>query len=135
MKTTLKFMFMTFIVFMFMFISLTFYSLITFTYANDIDNGTLHYCRSKYPDNYRMINYCYDRQIRSAHNVYVYWNKYVKPYKHDLENMPDRSMIVYRCVAKWQIDEYDTCNFPMIKYCIENEFKAYDLYIKLKKGD
>jgi len=85
------------------------------------------YCKGKYPTQHSLIEYCYDRQMQSAHNVYYnYYNKYI--YGHDAKDISEKGLIVLRCFMKYEEPSYDTYIYPLVEYCIEREFKAYDRF-------
>ena len=102
-------------------------------YAGDND-ANYNYCAGKYPTQHSLIEYCYDRQIQSGNKVVGYYDLYVAKHMKDGELDVDavyddaKATIVILCFGKYREPSYDTYNLPLVEYCIEREFKAYDRF-------
>ncbi len=107
-------------------------------YASDDTDSIKDYCSGLYKSDHTMIRYCYDNQIKAYHSVDKSYSHYIDKYiidgvsqLEDMGNDPE-AMIIINCLDRWNVDEYRTYNFPLVKYCIEGQFRDYN-YLKTFK--
>lgn len=78
-------------------------------------------CEAKWADNYRMQKYCRKRQ----NAAFTWVGRHLK--RHKLGDKAHQKgphfKIASKCWAKWT-DQWKQ-NWPMVKYCIENQERAY----------
>ena len=86
------------------------------SYAADTEAMMKARCEDKWPADFRMQEYCLERQLESYHRFY------------ELEREYDReevwSQIQHHCVSKWLGEERVGLNWVMLAYCIEQQIES-----------
>ena len=88
-------------------------------------------CKDKWGHNYTMIEHCYSTQLNDARGAFKYFKEHLSEYQGrqltqaDIDSDPE-AVIVLDCFSKWKVDEFDTYNFTMIKYCCKSQLDAYE---------
>jgi len=98
-----------------------------------VSGGTEDYCAGKWPDNYKMQEYCIDKQSEGNQELFSLAETYGLSKDGSLNVSAkggDIERIFQRCMAKWELPKFKTYNFSMVVYCIKNQIAAYN---RLKK--
>ena len=97
--------------------------IVTFSMA-----GTEEFCADKWPNDYKMRIYCQEQQnegnqklfsIAKAKGIVKNGHLSASPNGNDYEK------IIYQCMAKWELSRFNTYDFKMVVYCINQQFDAY----------
>jgi hypothetical protein len=75
------------------------------------------FCIKKWDNNYKMIEYCIEKQREAAIEV-------SQLFKQNKTN-PSYMKIQRECMRKWYDKENDTVNLAMWNYCIKGQWGAY----------
>lgn len=105
------------------------FTVIVFTSSLSLADGLNDFCQNKWENNYRMIEYCLNEQIKAQHKVFNYGRKHglVKNDRLSISNSEDPyQKIIYNCMNKWELSEYNTYNYRMVDYCIKKQVQAYE---------
>ena len=101
---------------------------ISLLFANFAIAGTEEYCADKWPDDYRMRNYCQEQQNEGNRKLFsIARDKgLVKDGKLSASpNGEDYEKIIYQCMSKWELARFNTYDYKMVVYCIDQQFEAY----------
>ena len=90
--------------------------------------GTEELCADKWPNDYRMRNYCQDQQNGGNQELFSIARSKGLVKDGRLSASPnggDYEKIIYQCMSKWESVRFDTFDYRMVVYCINQQFEAY----------
>ncbi len=92
--------------------------------------GIKDFCKNKWGTNYRMVNHCLEQQQEALRQVVDYAEKHglTKNNRFDVQSNSDDpyEQILYRCMDKWEEEQFDTYNYRMVDHCIEKQVESYN---------
>lgn len=94
-----------------------------FAYAGELEKMK-KYCSSEWPGDWQMIEFCYNNQVESFLGVMEDYKKYQNGAK-TVEESSDEFMIILRCLSEWDLPQFDTHDWQMVEFCVDNQFKSY----------
>ena len=87
-------------------------------------------CRYEWMSDYQMQEYCYKNQTTAMHKFVNQYRKYVEdfdPSKYkNAGEVPAEIRIIAGCFNNWRNEQFDTCDWQMVIYCIDNQFESYN---------
>ncbi len=90
--------------------------------------GTEEYCADKWPNDYRMRDYCQEQQIDGNQKLFSIAKDKGLVNHGNLSASPDGGdyeKIIYQCMSKWELVRFKTYDYNMVVYCIDQQFEAY----------
>jgi len=90
--------------------------------------GTEEFCADKWPNDYRMRNYCQEQQNEGNQQLFSIAESKGLVKNGHLSASPnggDYEKIIYQCMTKWKVSRFDTYDYKMVVYCIKQQFEAY----------
>ena len=106
------------------------------SYRNTVDSssskklsGVKGYCANKWPNDYQMREYCENQQIEANQELFtIAEEKGLVKNGHLSASATGTTAekIINRCMNKWEQKRFQTYDFPMVVYCIKQQFNAYN---------
>lgn len=90
--------------------------------ANPIADTTKAHCAAKWPDDFEMRKYCYDKQIDAAKRIIPV----IVQYGGTAAPAGDRKTAMQHCFAKWHDAASGFDDFEMIEYCWNKQLEAIE---------
>jgi len=90
--------------------------------------GTEEFCANKWPNNYKMRGYCQEQQNEGNRELFSIARSkgLVKDGRLSASRSGgDHEKIISQCMSKWELARFDTYDFKMVVYCINQQFEAY----------
>ena len=113
------------------------FTLLFFIPVKTVEANEKDYCANKWPTDYQMREYCEDQQNSANNKLFslAESNGLVKNGRlSPSSNGNDHERIIYRCMKKWEQPSFETYDFTMVVYCIEQQFDAYNKTTDLEKS-
>ena len=95
--------------------------------------GTEEFCANKWPDDYRMRNYCQEQQAEAKQQLFLIADSkgLIKNSRLSVSpNGNEYERIIYQCIKRWRVSRFGTYDYRMLVYCIEKQIEAY---VKIKQ--
>ena len=86
--------------------------------------GIEGFCANKWPNDYRMRDYCQKQQIEANQEVFAIANKAGLVKNRILSTSPQGGKIeriIDHCMRKWEIKQFKTYDYRMMLYCIKQK--------------
>ena len=96
--------------------------------ANYAVAGTEEFCADKWPNDYRMRDYCQEQQVEGNQKLFSIARDKGLVKDGSLSASPnggDYEKIIYQCMSKWELARFGTYDYKMVVYCIDQQFEAY----------
>jgi len=98
-------------------------------FNHESNAGIREFCANKWPNDYSMREYCENEQGKANRKLFDIARKKGLVKNDRLSVSPkggDHEKIIIRCMNKWEKSRFQTYDFTMVVYCIEQQFEAYD---------
>lgn len=73
-------------------------------------------CAAEWPGDYRMQEYCVEKQIEAARDIVNLQRRYGED--------SEEAGLLYRCMAEWRRDDR-TYDYRMARYCADKQIGSY----------
>lgn len=97
--------------------------------SGDKPTGIKGYCANKWPNDYQMREHCENQQIEANQELFAIAEEKGLVQNGHLSASPSGNAtekIINRCMNKWEKKRFQTYDFTMVVYCIEQQFNAFN---------